>query len=208
MERNFWLSLVVVPLFCACPSYADAPHKIAGFVLGANISQYDKLVRMDSAIPIRHMEYLTEVETTKILGFKNGYISYGTCAQPGRIVKIKLKYAIPDSWFFEELLKRFKKRLGEPSEWKGDPFRTLIAWKWSLKDAQKNNITVILQHYTGNDEEYTSGNSLKLAMTTAIDKERQCYEMKEPESSGAARKQKPQKTTPSKEMDFSRFVPE
>jgi hypothetical protein len=45
-------------------------------------------------------------------------------------------------------------------------------------------------------------------MTTAIDKERQCYEMKEPGSSETARKQKPQKTAPSKEMDFSKFVPE
>ncbi|HAA03085.1 MAG TPA: hypothetical protein DCE18_06915 [Syntrophobacteraceae bacterium] len=208
MERNFWLSLVVVPLFCACPSYADAPHKIAGFVLGANISQYDKLVRMDSAIPIRHMEYLTEVETTKILGYKNGYISYGTCAQPGRIVKIKLKYAIPDSWFFEELLKRFKKRLGEPSEWKGDPFRTLIAWKWSLKDAQKNNITVILQHYTGNDEEYTSGNSLRLTVRKFIEEERQCYEKKFPEAPGSDMQDGIYRPEDRNRIDYNPLIPE
>jgi hypothetical protein len=45
-------------------------------------------------------------------------------------------------------------------------------------------------------------------VTTAIEKERQCYEMKESGSSETARKQKPQKTVPGKELDFSRFVPE
>jgi len=116
--------------------------------------------------------------------------------------------SIPDSWFFEELLKRFKKRLGEPSEWKGDPFRTLIAWKWSLKDAQKNNITVILQHYTGNDEEYTSGNSLRLTVRKFIEEERQCYEKKFPEAPGSDMQDGIYRPEDRNRIDYNPLIPE
>lgn len=208
MRRILCLLIVATTLIVSRTSFADAPHQIAGFALGANINQYQHLLRMDSVIPIRHLECLSEVETKPIEGYKNGYILFGNCREPGRIVKIKMKYAYSDRAFYDQLLNIFKKKFGPPSEWRGDAFQTLISWKWSFTDKDHNKISMILQHYTGDDEEYTSGNSLKLSMTTAIDKERQCYEMKEPGSSETARKQKPQKTAPSKEMDFSRFVPE
>ena len=208
MRRILCLLIVATTLIVSRTSFADAPHQIAGFALGANINQYGQLLRMDSVIPIRHLECLSEVETKPIEGYKNGYILFGNCREPGRIVKIKMKYAYSDRAFYDQLLNLFKKKFGPPSEWRGDAFQTLISWKWSFTDKNHNKISMILQHYTGEDEEYTSGNSLKLSVTTAIEKERQCYEMKESGSSETARKQKPQKTTPSKEMDFSRFVPE
>jgi hypothetical protein len=208
MRRILYLLIVATTLIVSRTSFADAPHQIAGFALGANINQYQHLLRMDSVIPIRHMECLSEVETKPIEGYKNGYILFGNCREPGRIVKIKMKYAYSDRAFYDQLLNIFKKKFGPPSEWRGDAFQTLISWKWSLTDKDHNKISMILQHYTGDDEEYTSGNSLKLSMTTAIEKERQCYEIKEPGSSGTARKQKPQITAPGKEMDISRFVPE
>jgi len=208
MRRILCLLIVATTLIVSRTSFADAPHQIAGFVLGANINQYQHLLRMDSVIPIRHLECLSEVETKPIEGYKNGYVLFGNCREPGRIVNIKMKYAYSDRAFYDQLLNIFKKKFGPPSEWRGDAFQTLISWKWSFTDKEHNKISMILQHYTGDDEEYTSGNSLKLSMTTAIEKERQCHEMKEPESSRTAPEPKPQKTTPSKEMDFSKFVPE
>jgi hypothetical protein len=208
MHRFLCLLIVATALLVSRPSFADAPHQIAGFALGANISHYQHLLRMDSVLPIRHMEYLSEVETKPIEGYKNGYILFGNCREPGRILKIKMKYMYADREFYDRLLSVFKKKFGPPSEWRGDAFQTLISWKWSFTDKEHNKISMILQHYTGDDEEYTSGNSLKISLTSAIEKERQCYEMKEPASSATARKQKPQKTTPGKDTDLSKFIPE
>ena len=208
MTKLLCVLVVATPLFCGSPSHAEAPRKIAGFGLGMNINQYQDLVRMDTAIPIRHMEYLTEVETAKIEGYKNGYISYGTCAQPGRIVKVKFKYEVPDKWFFDELLKRFEKRFGKPSEWKGDPFRTLIAWKWSFKDPQKNIVSMILQHYSGEDEEFTRGNSLRLTIMKFLEEERQCYEKKFPEPPDTHEQSGKWRAEDKNRIDYSRFVPE
>jgi hypothetical protein len=209
MKNTLCFTVITACLLSGLPAYAEGPHKMAGFALGANISQYQDLVRMESAIPIRHMEYMTEVETKKIQGFKNGYIFYGTCAQPGRIVKLKFKYEISERWFFDELLERFKKKFAQPSEWKGDPFQTLVAWKWSLKDSQRNAISMILQHYSGDDEEFSRGNSLRLTIRSFIEQESRCYDQKYPEPPDEAN------ATPVKlrredknRIDFGRFIPE
>jgi hypothetical protein len=209
MKKYLCLAVITAGLFCCVSSYAEGPRKIGGFVLGTDIGAYKDLLRMETALPIRHMEYLTEVETKNIEGYKSGYVVYGTCVHPGRIVKIKLKYGIPDRWFFDELLSRFKKKFGQPSEWKGDPFQTLIAWKWSLKDAQNNPMTMILQHYSGDDEEYTRGNSLRLIMRGLIDQEHRCFEQKHPESPDE-RDEPSAKLSPEERhrFDFSRFIPE
>jgi hypothetical protein len=210
MKKSLYLVVVAVVMLACSPSFAaESPRKIAGFVLGSDIAQYKDIVQMDSALPIRHMEYLNEVETRKIEGYKSGYVFFGTCAQPGRIVKIKLKYAIPDRWFFDELLLRLKKKFGQPSEWKGDPFQTLVAWKWSFKDAQQNPVTMILQHYSGDDEEFTRGNSLRLVTRGFINQERQCYEQKHPEATGEVDESSTKLGEDAKSrIDFGRFIPD
>jgi hypothetical protein len=209
MKKTLYFTIIAVCLFSYLPAHAQSPLRIAGFILGTDINQYKNLVRMNTALPIRHMEYLSEVETRNIEGYKNGYITFASCAHPGRIVKIKLKYEIPDRWFFDELLDRFKKKFGQPSEWKGDPFQTLVAWKWSIKDAQNNAISVILQHYSGEDEEFTRGNSLRITMRGLMEEERRCFEKKHPEEAGGG-DGSPIKLSPEerKRIDFGRFIPE
>jgi hypothetical protein len=208
MKKVFCFSLLVV-LVSSITCFAEPPRHIAGFTLGANISQFKERLRMDSVIPIRHMEYLAEVEAQRIEGYKSCYVLFGNCDEPGRIVKIKLKYINSERQFYDELLERFKKKFGEPSEWKGDPFQALIAWKWSFTDQHKNRIIMILQHYGGDDEEYTRGNSLRMTMRALIEKERLCYEKKYPEppepvDHPSGRK----KSSAAHEKDLQRFVPE
>lgn len=208
MKKVFWVLSTVGLLLLHSPCFAEAPHRIAGLALGANISEYKELLRMDSVIPIRHTEYLSEIETKKIEGFKSGYILFGTCEEPGRIVKIKMKYARSDKRFFEELFERFKKKFGKPGEWKGDPFQTLIAWKWSLTDKNNNKISMILQHYAGDDEEYTRGNSLRMTMVGLIERERLCYEKKHPEAPETAVQPPTKIKGPTHNGDFQGFIPE
>lgn len=174
-----WLPLTIILLQGVC--LAQAPHQVAGFVLGKNIADYKDKLKMETAIPIRYMEYINEVEIRETNGFKSGLIAYGNCDSPGRILRIKLKYTNSSKDFYNKLLKRFKEKFGDPSEWRGDSFHVVIAWKWSFTDQKNNRISMILQHNT-KDEEEKLGNSLKMTMTNLFHRERLCFEKKEPET--------------------------
>lgn len=176
----FFLSMIICFLIVETVS-AQAPHEIAGFVLGKNIADYQDLLQMETMLPIRYAEFLKEVETRDIPGYKSGLITFGDCAVPGRILRIKLKYADSSRQFYNNLLERYKKRFGKPDRWKGDPFHVLVAWKWSFTDKDGNRISMILQH---NLEDTTRkiGNAVKLSMSNFEEEEIQCYEKKESEN--------------------------
>ena len=160
---------------------AEVPHELAGFVLGGDMNDYKDLLKLDTILPIRYFETLKEAEIKDIEGFKTGLITFGTCSEPWKIVRFKFKYADSSKKFYNDLLKRFKKRFGEPHEWRGDPFHIVLAWKWSFTDKDKNRISLILQHNT-RDQEEKQGNTIKMTMWNLIDKETFCYEKKRAEA--------------------------
>ena len=184
---------------------AEAPHQVGGFALGKDIADHKGKVKMETSIPIRYMTYINEVEISKMEGFKSGIIAYGNCASPGRILRIKLKYANSSKKFYNQLFKRFKARFGEPTEWRGDSFHVLTAWKWSFTDQENNRISLTLQNNT-KDEEQKIGNSVKLTMTNFFEEERHCSERKEKKSQG-----KPDKSGQGKgsqnQAYWDRFIP-
>ena len=155
----------------------EAPHQIGVFVLNRDIVDFRDFVIMETALPIRHMENIEEVEIKSIKGIKSGYIAYATCTAPGHIVRIKLKYKDASKEFFENLLKRIKKKYGEPDEYRGDVFHILIAWKWSFIDKDGHRISLTLQHNTLDADE-KRGNAVKLSMTNLIEKDQHCYKLK------------------------------
>ena len=163
--------------------WAAAPHELAGFVLGGRINEFKDQVQMDTVLPTRYLESLKEVESKEIIGFKTGLVTYGTCIEPPRIVRLKFKYAENSKKFFNELLARYKENLGKPDEWRGDPFHIVIAWKWSFTDKDGNNISLILQHNT-RDEEEKQGNAVKMTMWNLMLEEDRCFEQKHREISG------------------------
>jgi len=153
---------------------AEAPHQIGVFVLNQNISELKDYVIMETALPIRHMENIEEVELKSMEGIKSGLIGYATCTAPGHIVRIKLKYQDPSKKFYEELLKRIKKKFGKPDEYQGDPFHIVISWKWSFIGEKNERITMTLQHNTMDTEEKI-GNSIKLTNRSLIEEDLKCY---------------------------------
>jgi hypothetical protein len=165
----FWLAG-----FCLA---AAAPHEVGGFVLNRNIADFKDYVIMETALPIRYMENIEEVEVKSIAGIKSGLIAYATCIEPGHIVRIKLKYADSSKKFYEDLVEKIKEKYGKPNEYRGDPFHVVISWKWSFVDEENNSISMILQHNTMDTEE-KKGNSIKLTMSNLIEKDRKCYNMK------------------------------
>ena len=165
---------ITLPTICA----ADGPHKLGGFVLGGKMEDFRDKIKPDTEIPVRYAESLKEVEVRKIPGFKTGLVYYGTCEQQSLIVRIKFKYADPSEKFYQELLKRFIKRHGDPDEWRGDPFSIAVGWKWKFVDANNNNISLILKHNT-KDKEKKEGNSVKMTMWNLMNKEIRCFKEKE-----------------------------
>lgn len=208
MRRTFVCLAIAVTFLPLQLCFADPiPRQIAGIELGANIKQYEDILQMSTALPIRHMEYLSEVEMKPIEGFRRGYITYGNCDEPGRIVKIRLKYERADKEFFNELLERFKKKFGANAEYRGDAFRTFIAWKWTFTDKDKNRINLQLQHNSeDNDDDLTRGNSVKLVILTLSGKERMCYEKQHPEETQGAGKRTGEKS--GKQIDFKQLIPD
>lgn len=192
---GFWPGLIL----------AQAPHQVGGFVLGKHISEYKEFLKMDSMMPMRNRTYIHEVEVAELEGYKSGLIWVGNCADPGRIVRIKLKYIDSSRKFYNELLKRYKKRFGEPSEWRGDPFHIVIAWKWSFVDANNKTISLILQHNT-KDEEEKIGNSVKLTIWDLINEEQRCAEQKSADMQKSSRKK--ERGEKSKSIDWDRLIPQ
>jgi hypothetical protein len=157
---------------------AEAPHQVGGFALGQNIEKYKDRVILDTALPVRYSENMEELEIKFTQGFKSGLITYGTCAKPGQIARIKLKYADSSKGFYENLLKRFKKQFGEPDEYRGDPFGIFKAWKWSFVDEQNQSISLTLQH-NSRDAEEKMGNAVKISNITLIEEDGLCYKRKQ-----------------------------
>lgn len=170
--------LTVIFFSLAGMARAEAPDQVGGFVLNQDIKKFEDRVIMDTALPVRYAENIEEVEIKFTKGFKSGIIAFGTCEQPGHIVRIKLKYADSSKEFYKSLLKRFKKRFGKPDEYRGDPFKIVDAWKWSFINQQNQSISLILQHNT-KDEQEKMGNSVKLTNSTLIEKDLLCYKRKQ-----------------------------
>jgi hypothetical protein len=172
-------------LFACGPDtgWAEAPQELAGFVLGGYMHHFNDQVESATVIPVRYLESLKEVEAKEIKGFKTGLVTYTSCISPSRIVRLKFKYADNSKRFFEELLQRYREKLGKPDEWRGDPFHIVIAWKWRFTDKDNNRISLILQHNT-RDEEEKQGTAVKMTMWNLMLEEDRCFEKKHPETAG------------------------
>jgi hypothetical protein len=207
MQKYFMAAMVAAILGAAVlPSTASkAPLSLAGYTLGQPIQAYADRVVMESALPVRYMEHLREVEIAPQEGFKSGLIAYGTCHNPSSILRIKLKYADARLEFFEELLKRFKQQFGEPAEYQGDPFGVFISWKWSFTDSQQNRISLILQHNL-KDEEEKIGNAVKLTLHNGLEADARCFKQKRRDRLQEIRDRQPKAGSPG-EPPWSQFIP-
>jgi hypothetical protein len=178
MKKQLFIFTVLVFLWITGLCFAgDPPHQVAVFKLNGNIADVKDYVIMETALPIRYMENIEEVEIKPIEGIKSGLIAYATCATPGHIARIKLKYKDSSKKFYEKLFKQIKNKYGEPDEYRGDPFHILISWKWSFVDKDSNRISMTLQHNSMDTEE-KMGNAIKLTMTSLIEEDQRCYKVK------------------------------
>jgi hypothetical protein len=178
------------------------PRQAAGFVLGQDIGLYKDKLQSGTALPVRYLESIKEVEMKETRGFKSGIIGYGTCVGGNRILEIKLKYVDSSRDFYLSLLEKYKARFGEPEEWKGDAFGVVLSWKWNFADPSGNKISMILQHNV-KDEAFKKGNVLKLVYSSLMEQEIACFFKKNPKGA----EQPSAKTRPLKPEDWELLLP-
>ncbi len=170
MKQSATMFVCTCLLLCAlaadCLANEAVPLEVGGFRLGTSIDDYEFT---------SYRNYLKQVIIEDVPGFRKGAIYYGVCDRPGTIVKIKLKYLDSSKSFYKKLLRRFKKKFGEPDEYTGDSFGIVKAWKWHFTDNAKRRISLTLQHNLKNPDEVV-GNMVKLSLPDQIEAERQCFQ--------------------------------
>lgn len=182
MKRLAVIILVMAGFLSASPCFAaqNAPESIAGITIGNNVSSIRSLLDMDSAAAPWQEEYIKRIKIRDMEGYNGGYVVTGNCNRMDIILRMKLKYADSSLDFFNKLYSKLEKRFGQPNDWRGNPFGTLKVWKWSLKDS-KGNISLIVQHFSGDDDSITKGNSIRLSRPGWIKEEAKCWDVKHPE---------------------------
>ena len=208
-QAKWLVMMLIIGMAGICPpavaGEGAVPRAIGPFALGQDMAELEAAVRMESVLPLRYQEYIHEVKIKPPKGIKSGLIAYGQCAQPGKVIRIKLKYRDSSREFYDDLLERIKQRFGRPGEYNGDPFHIVISWKWSFVDPSGQRISLNLGHNT-RDVEEKFGNTIKLTLISAIEQERACYLKQNP----AFRKRESDQKLILKKMtpeDWDRLVP-
>ena len=92
MKNHLLLIFATALLIAPGIGLAQSPREVGPFVLGRSIAEFKENVNMGSALPVRHSEFIKEVEIQDVDGFKSGLIGFGTCEAVGKLLRVKLKY--------------------------------------------------------------------------------------------------------------------
>ncbi|NDV25116.1 hypothetical protein [Desulfovibrio sp. JC010] len=180
MKKIIFMTLAACMLFASSALAAqNAPESVAGITIGNNYSTVRSLLETASETSPWQEEYIRRIGLKDMEGYKGGYIVVGNCKRKDIILRMKLKYKDPSMSFFNKLYSKIEKRFGKPNDWRGNPFGTLKVWKWSLGDAD-GNVSLILQHFSGDDDSITKGNSIRLSRPSWIEQEMECWDKMHP----------------------------
>ena len=194
--------MLLLWLFLATSVQAQVfPTSLGGIVLGEDISSIGDICRTGTDIPLSQERHLMEVQLVPnhAPGIRSGTVAYANCDQVGRIVRIKLKFDIDTREFFENLLRRYRERFGKPLEWRGDPFQTVVSWKWSFHDASGEQVNLELTH--SRDEDYKTGNFVKMTLRSLWVREDACQDAK------GGQDVKDDGPTPAHKLDYRLLIP-
>jgi hypothetical protein len=195
--------MLLLWLFMASSVQAEVfPTSLGGIVLGEDISSVHGKCEMHTKIPLSQERHLVEIQLRPYYapGIKSGAVAYANCDQVGKIVRIKLKFENDTREFFDDLLERYRDRFGRPLEWRGDPFQTVMSWKWSFHDNRGRQVNLELTH--SQDEGYKTGNFVKMTLRSLWVSENECLEKKYAENA-----RKSAQPTPDHLLDYRLLIP-
>lgn len=175
MKRVLLTLLVVLLLTSSALAEESAPLSVAGIRLGDDFHQYEDILRMEHAGAMSDAVFLDEalIQTGAIHGVRGGSVIWGNCANKGRVVRIKIKFADTSRDLFKRLLARYEEKFGQPDTYKGDSFRNVIAWEWEIADDDGRHVKILLMYSV--DPSIRPGVSIKMTDQALLDLEFACY---------------------------------
>ncbi len=167
---------IVLLLLAATSAHAQAPSTLAGVTLGDAASQYKGRLVLSKAATVGDAPWLRRIPVRADAHFDKGYVLVGTCAAPGRIARIKMRYRDESLDFFRKISGEMLSRYGDPTEYKGEIDGRLMGNKWGFSDPWLRPVSLILQRAEGEDPEIGRGNTVKLTNWGLLEAERACWQ--------------------------------
>lgn len=176
--RLLLLCCLTAPLTLSGPvaRAADAPLTLSGITLGDAASRHRNRLRMHKTRTVDGAPWVKRIAVKKDKFFSGGYVLVGTCAAPGRVVRIKLRYRNPGLDYFRTLAGDLLRLYGDPAEYKGDFDGRTMGNKWSFTDGETRPVSLILQRTEATDPEIGTGNIIKLTNWGLLEAERTCWQ--------------------------------
>jgi len=186
MKRLFVSLFVLAAVFSAVNAWCETkiPREVAGLILGSDVKDNAQRLDMSKAMPLWDMPYLTRANILPTKGFRGGYVLFGNCANPGKIVRIKLKYKDKNPGFFQKTGKTLTTRYGDPKPMISDQGGLYLGMAWKFGDHKTGVTALLLEHAAGDDAESSEGNAIRLTDNALLAQEQACY--------AAARKKEPE----------------
>jgi hypothetical protein len=166
---------------------ADAPLTLSGITLGDEAARHKDRLNLTKQRPVDGAPWVRRIAVKKDKFFTGGYVLVGTCAAPGRVVRVKLHYQDQSLDYYRTLAGDLLKQYGDPSEYKGDFDGRTMGNKWAFTDGQTRPVSLILQRTEAEDPEIGTGNTIKLTNWGLLEAERTCWQ--ERQAPAAAKKQ-------------------
>lgn len=172
-----------IPLFLfllffsvAAAARAETPSNLAGVTLGDAASRYKTRLALAKERTVTSAPWLRRIPLQPDKYFAAGYVLVGTCAAPGRVARIKVRYRDDSLDFYRHISGELLTRYGDPTEYKGEIDGRVMGNKWGFTDPWTRPVSLILQRVEGEDPELGPGNTLKLTNWGLFEAERTCWQ--------------------------------
>lgn len=176
MPRASRIIFVIFLTLTASAAWAQAPSTLAGISLGDAANHDKKALELSKARPVGDAPWLRRIPVRGDAHFATGYVLVGTCAAPGRVARIKMRYRDGSLDFYRKISGEMLSRYGDPTEYKGEIDGRVMGNKWGFSDPWLRPVSLILQRVEGEDPETGAGNTVKLTNWGLLEAERTCWQ--------------------------------
>ena len=175
IARSVLLTALLLALTCSV-GLAETPASLGGIALGEPVAKAKGRIKANKARDVDGAPWLRRLPATGDKFFSGGYVLVGTCAAPGAVARIKMRYRDPSLDFFRKISGEMLARYGDPTEYKGDFEGRTMGNKWAFSDARLKPVSLIVQRTEGEDPELGAGNTVKLTNWGMLEAERACWQ--------------------------------